>query len=363
MEKTTNASRRNIIFLEAAVAVGLTAAFCLPAQAQSAKAFYTGKSLRFIIPSGAGGGYDAYSRLLARHLGDHIPGNPHIVVENMPGASGVRATNWLYKQAPRDGTVMGSTYNTLLSEPLLGDTATEYDPTKFGWIGSITTQYNSCMVWHTSPIKSIEDAMKEEVKVSTTGLSGNSAKTPLMLNMLIGTKFKVISGYDTTGMRYAVERGEVDGICGLSYDTYEAANPGWLQDKKIRFILQTGRKRIKQLPDVPLLIDYVKDPKDRAALKVLDVDEDVGRPHMFPPGVPQYLVKALRTAFDETMKDPKFLEDAHRMHIDPDPMTGEQAEKEIKEAYATPKDIVARAATIWPPATAGSHGGQGSHAR
>jgi tripartite-type tricarboxylate transporter receptor subunit TctC len=307
--------------------------------------------VRFIIPSGAGGGYDAYGRLLARRLADHIPGNPHIIVENMPGASGLTGTNWLYNVAPKDGSVMASTYNTLLTEPLFGNTRAKYDPVKFEWIGSITTQYNSCMVWNTSPIKTIEDAMKEEVKVSTTGMTGNSAQTPGMLNMLIGTKFKLIAGYSTTGMRLAVEQGEVDGICGFSYDTYAASDPEWLKDNKIRFILQTGNKPVKELPDVPLLINYVKDPKELAALKVLGVNEEIGRPFLFPPGVPQYLVAALRTAFMETMNDPKFIADCERMHIDPDPMTGEAIQKMLKEAYSAPKDVVAEAARLWPPTT------------
>jgi tripartite-type tricarboxylate transporter receptor subunit TctC len=349
MTDFTGTSLRRAVFLVSAVVAGLVIAGAARANAQSAESFYHGKTLRFIVPSGAGGGYDAFSRLLARHLGDHIPGNPRIVVENMPGASGLLGTNWLYSIAPRDGTVIGSTYNTLLTEPLLGNSATKYDPTKFEWIGSITTQYNACMVWHTSSIKTIEDATKREVRVSTTGLTGNSAKMPLMVNMLLGTKFKVIAGYSTTGMRLAAERGEVEGICGISYDTYAAANPEWLQDHKIRFILQSGPKPAKALPDVPLLKNYVKDPKEKAALKLLSVDEDVGRPQLMPPGVPQYLVKAMRTAFNDTMKDPKFLADAHRMHIQPAPMTGEEIEAELKEAYASPKDIVAVAAKLWPP--------------
>ncbi|HET9149946.1 MAG TPA: tripartite tricarboxylate transporter substrate-binding protein [Alphaproteobacteria bacterium] len=343
-------SPSTVAFLACAAVAGLTLAV-VPAHAKSAKDFYSGKDLRFIIPSGAGGGYDAYGRLLARHLGDNIPGHPSLVVENMPGASGLRGTNYLYNLAPKDGTVMGATYNTLLTEPLLGDTATKYDPTKFEWIGSITTQYNSCMVWAASPIKTIQDAMKREVKVSTTGLSGNSARTPIMLNKLIGTKFDLISGYTTTGMRFAVERGEVEGICGFSYDTYEAANPEWIRDHKIRFILQTGSKRAKQLPNVPLLTEIVKNKKDLQALKVLDVNEQAGRPFLFPPGVPSYLVTALRTAFNNTMKDPKFLADAHKMHIEPDPMTGQQIEAALKVSYAMPKDVIARAAEIWPPAT------------
>ena len=342
------ASPQSAIVLAAAVAA-LATAGATHANAASAEAFYKGKSLRLIVPSGAGGGYDVYSRLLARHLADHIPGHPSIVVENMPGASGILGTNWLYNIAPRDGTVLGSTFNTLLTEPLLGNVAAKYEPTQFEWVGSMNTQYNACTVWHTSSIRTIEDAMQREVRVSTTGLTGNSAKTPLMLNMLLGTKFKVIAGYTTTGMRLAVERGEVEGICGLSYDTYAAANPEWLIDKKIRFILQTGSQPAKALPDVPLLINYVKEPVQRAALKVLEVDEEVGRPYMFPPGVPEYLVKAMREAFNATMNDQNFLADAGRMRIPPEPMTGEQIEPEIKKAYAAPKDVVATAAELWPP--------------
>ena len=343
-------SPRNETLLALAVIAGVLIAGAVQAKTQSIESFYSGKTLRFIVPDGVGGGYDAYSRLLARHLADHVLGHPRIVTENMPGAAGIVATNWLYHVAPHDGSVIGATYNTLLTEPLLGDAAAQYDPTKFEWIGSITTQYNACMVWHTSPIQTIEDAKRREVRVSTTGLTGNSAKLPLMLNTLLGTQFKVIAGYTSNGMRLAVERGEVEGVCGLPYDTYATANPEWLKDKEIRFILQAGSKPAKALPDVPLLINYVRDPDATAALNVLNVDQAAGRPQLFPPGVPKYMVKALRTAFDETMQDPKFLADAERMRIQPEPMAGAQIEEEIKHAYAAPKDIVALAAKLWPPA-------------
>jgi tripartite-type tricarboxylate transporter receptor subunit TctC len=335
--------------IAAALAVVASLTITAPlARAQSAASFYGGKTLRFIVPDGVGGGYDAYARLLARHLADHIPGHPRIVTENLPGASGLVATNWLYNLAPRDGSVMGSTYNTLLTDPLLGDQVAKYDPTRFEWIGSITTQYNACMVWGTSSIKTIEDATKQDVRVSTAGLTGNSAKLPLMLNTLLGTRFKVIAGYTTSGMRLAVERGEVEGICGIPYDTYAAANSEWLENNKIRFILQTGPKPAKALADVPLLIDYIKDPLQRAALTVLDVNQDAGRPQMFPPGVPDYLVQALRTAFDDTMRDPQFLSDAQHMRLEPSPMTGAAIEAEIKRSYTAPADAVAEAAKLWP---------------
>jgi tripartite-type tricarboxylate transporter receptor subunit TctC len=342
-------SRRQGLLALAFVAA-LAVAGATRTHAQSAESFYRGKNLTFIVPDGVGGGYDAYARLLARHLADHIPGHPRIVAENMPGAAGLIATNWLYHVAPHDGSVMGETYSTLLTEPLLGDAAALYNPTKFEWIGSMTRQYNVCMVWHTSPIETISDATSREVRVSTTGLAGNSTKLPLMLNTLIGTKFKVIAGYTSGGMRLAVERGEVEGICGVPYDTYQAANPEWLTDRKIRFILQTGSKPMQALPDVPLLLNYVKDPKQRAALGVIAIDQDAGRPQLFPPGVPDYLVKALGTAFDETMKDPKFLADAAGMNIQPEPMTGEEIEAELKQAYVAPKDVVTLAAKLWPPA-------------
>lgn len=348
--------RRTEVILTLAMAASLSVASAPRTNAQSAASFYSNKNLRFIVPDGVGGGYDAYSRLLARHLADHIPGHPRIVAENMPGAAGLVATNWLYNVAPRDGSVMGATYNTLLTEPLLGDAAAKYDPTKFNWIGSITRQYNVCMVWHTSSIRTIEDAKTREVRVGTTGLAGNSTKLPLMLNALLDTKFKVIAGYTSGGMRLAVEREEVEGICGVPYDTYAAANPEWLRDKKVRFILQTGSKPLEVLPDVPMLLDYIKDPRQRAALEVLAVDQDAGRPELLPPGVPDYLVQALRAAFNETMQDPKFLAEADGMNLRFEPMTGEQVDAEIKQAYAAPEDVVTLAAKLWPPALPKNNG-------
>lgn len=334
--------------LASVLSAGFSFAGLTLAHAQSAEDFYKGKQVKMIIPGGEGGGYDTYTRLLARHLDRHIPGKPQIISQNMPGASGMRGTNWLYNAAPRDGLTMGSTYNTLLTEPLLGNQMAKYSADKFEWIGSMGTQYNACMVWHTSPIKSIEDAMQREVLVSTTGATGNSAKVPLMLNLLLGTKFKVISGYKTTEARLAVERGEVEGICGFSYDTYLAANPDWIKNNKIRFILQAGSKGVPQLEGVPLLDKYIKDPLQKEALELLSVRDIVGRPHMFPPEVPKYLVTALRKAFDDTMKDPTFLGESRKLNIEPDPVGGDEIEARLKKAYAADKKVVELAAKLWP---------------
>lgn len=339
-------SWRSAVVVSAAVA-GFTA-YAFSASAQDAATFYKGKDIKLISGSGVGGGYDSYSRLLARHIGDHIPGHPNLVVQNMPGASGIKAANWVYNVAPKDGTVISGTYNNLVIEPLLGDKATQFDPRKFEWIGAMGKQYLTCSVWHTSSIHTVEDAMKQEVKVSTTGATGNSSRFPEMLNKLLGTKFKVISGYTTSGMRLAMERGEVEGICGFSFDTFNASNPDWIRDKKLRFFLV--EEPVPQLPGVPRLADYVKNPLDRAAIKVLEVRDVVGRPHMMPPGTPKPLVAVIRKAFMDTMKDPKFLAEADKLHIEIDALPGETVEKEINDAYAQPKNVIDRAIELWPPA-------------
>src|SRR3954452_25127051 len=204
-------------------------------------ASYQGKTVRMIIPSGAGGGYDTYARVLTAHLANHLPGKPAIVNQNMPGASRMIAINWSASDnAPKDGTVLAATYNALLIEPLFDNPQAKDDPRKFEWIGSIGKQQQICVTWHTSPIKSIEQAKEREVIVSSTGVTGNSATMPKMLNQLIGTKFKVVSGYTTSESRLAVERGEAEGICGLSYSTLKASNPAWILDNSINVLVQTG---------------------------------------------------------------------------------------------------------------------------
>lgn len=317
-------------------AVGLFAAGA--AQSQE----YKGKQVRMTIASGEGGGYDTYARVLSRHMPKHVPGNPTFVDQNMPGASGMAATNWGYKVAPKDGSVIVATYNALLLEPLFGNKSAQYDPREFEWIGSIGKQQNICMTWHTSPIKTIEQAKEREIVVAATGATGNAATLPKIVNAMLGTKFKVVGGYKTTESRLAVERGEAEGICGLSWSTLKASNPEWIQNKRMNVMLQTGENRQAELPNVPLLIEKVQSPDDKKLLQILSVPEDMGRPFFMPPGTPKNLVTVMRRAFDATMKDKDFLAEGEKTHLEVDPMKGEDMQTRITEAYKAPKAIVKR---------------------
>jgi tripartite-type tricarboxylate transporter receptor subunit TctC len=316
---------------------GQGAAYSQPAE------IYPHKQIRMIIPAGAGGGYDSYARILAKHLEKFIPGNPVFVNQNMPGASGMVGTNWTASVAPKDGSVIAITYNTLLLEPLFGNSATKYDPRELEWIGSMGKQQQTCATWHTSPIKTIEQAREREVVVAATGATGNSALMPKQLNTLLGTKFRVISGYSTSESRLAVERGEVEGICGLSLSTLKASSPEWIQNKRINILIQTGAEPQEGLSHVPLLSSLVKDTDDRQALTVLAFPEETGRPFFMPPGTPKALVQVMRRAFDATLRDAAFLIDAEKARLELDPVPGEQVEAMIRQVYAMSEPLIRRA--------------------
>jgi tripartite-type tricarboxylate transporter receptor subunit TctC len=311
------------------------------ANAQTPEAFYKGKQVRLIVASGSGGGYDTYSRVLARYMPDHVPGKPTFVVQNMDGAGGLKATNYTYAVAPKDGTAFVATYNALTTQPLIDKHGVEYDPLKMSWVGSMGKQQQICVTWNTSPIKTIEQAKQKEMSVSSTGATGNSATLPKLLNELIGTKFKVILGYDTNGQRLAVERGEVDGVCGLSYTTLIASNPDWILNKKVNILVQTGDEPHPAMKDVPLVINLVK-PEDKPLVKLYALPGDIGRPYVAPPDVPADRLNALRRAFDATMKDKEFLAEAEKTHLEIDALTGEQVAKLLQEAYSAPPEAIKR---------------------
>lgn len=330
--------------LVSAIAMGAAAAILMAGAAAAQAVSYEGKTLRIIIPSGAGGGYDTYARVLSAHIADHLPGKPTIVNQNMPGASGMIAVNWsATDNAPRDGSVLIATYNSLLLEPLFNNPQAKYDPRKFEWIGSIGKQQQICLTWHTSPIKTIEQAKEREVVVSATGATGNTATIPKMLNTLLGTKFKVVTGYSTTESRLAVERGEAEGACGHSYSTLKASNPDWIINKRINVLMQTGGTAQQGLEDVPLLVNLVSDPDKKKVLGLLAYPEEMGRPFYMPAGTPKEYVAAMRKAFAETLKDPAFLADAERSRLEIDPVTGADMEKMIRAAFETPKPLIEQA--------------------
>jgi tripartite-type tricarboxylate transporter receptor subunit TctC len=316
------------------------------AAGQGADALYAGKQIRMVIASGAGGGYDAYARILALHLSRHIPGNPSIIDQNMPSAAGMQATNWAYTAAPKDGTVILATYNSLLAEPLYGNPAARFDPLKLETVGSISRQQNICATWHTSPVRTLDQAKTREVIVTATGAASDTAIMPKILNTLLGTRFKIVMGYSTTEQRLAVERGEAEGVCGLSWSTLKASSPDWARRDRINVLVQTGKTPQADLPDVPVLVDLVASPQDKRVIELLSFPQELGRPFLMPPDTPKVLVGAIRRAFDETLRDPLFLADAEKALLEVNPVSGEAMEQALKDAYATPKELVRRAAEL-----------------
>ena len=328
--------------MAAAAAVLMGAA---QAAAQNPADFYKGSNVTILVGSGAGGGYDLYARVLARHLGRHIPGEPHIVVQNMPGADGITALNHIYAIAPRDGSMLSATYNTLPLDPLFGGPASRFDPFKLSWIGSIDKQINVCAAWATKPFKTLEDAMQKEMNLSSAGATGWRTLLPRMLNNLAGTKFHVVMGYEAAASFLAVERGEVDGAC-TTYETLEATEPDWIVQHKIVFMAQFGRTPLPELPGVPMGLEKIKHPDDLAAVRLVLLQQEFGRPFVAPPSLPPERLAALRQGFDATMQDPAYRQEAQKAGMFVNPMTGAEIDAVLKEAYAAPKPMVERAKLI-----------------
>ena len=260
------------------VSAAITAAMAGPVAAQSVAEFYKGSQVTMLIGSGAGGGYDTYSRVLARHMGHHIPGNPTVVPKNMPGGASIKAANYTYNVAPKDGSVFAAVFNTLPFAPVVGKKGPKFDIHKFAWIGSIGKHQNICATWHASKTKTLADAKARETIVSATGATGNAAVFPTIFNKALGTKFKVVLGYKASGARMAVTRGEADGICGMSYQTLLSSNPTWFSEKKINIIAQIGLKPHPDMKGVPMALDLIKNKADRDLMTFLMLPQEMGRP-------------------------------------------------------------------------------------
>jgi tripartite-type tricarboxylate transporter receptor subunit TctC len=298
----------------------------------------------------AGGGIDLYGRAVARHFGRHVPGNPTVTVQVMPGAGGIRAANFLAEQAPKDGTAITTFAGGPILEPLIGARNPGYDMSQFTWIGAVTKDVSVCIASGASPFKTIEDVQKEQMIVAGTGAGSETDTWPLILNDVLGTKFKVVTGYlGSQETILAIERGEAHGRCGLSLSSLKSAKPEWLRDKTVNVLLQIALEKSPELPDVPLLFDLVTKQDDRQALELLVGPTAMARPFVGPPGLLADKAGLLRRAFDATMKDPEFLADADKLKADVAPMTGEDVQKLVARIYATPRSVIERVKKFFAP--------------
>jgi len=304
---------------------------------QSVEDFYRGKKLDLIIGYSSGGTYDLYARLVARYLGNYIPGKPLIVPRNMPGAGSRAAANWVYNIAPKDGTVLATADQSLSLQQAIGDKRISFDTTKFIYIGNPNIENNTTAAWAASGIKTIDDAKKREVTAGATGGS-TSSQYPKAMNALLGTKFKIVLGYPGgNDVNLALERGEVDVRGSNSWTSWKATRPDWIAEHKINILVQIGLAKASDLPDVPLLMDLAANDGDRQLLRVLSASTHIGRPIFTSPGVLAERVEALRKAFDTMMHDPAFIQEARREKFDIDPSTGASMQQIVDEMMAIPK--------------------------
>jgi tripartite-type tricarboxylate transporter receptor subunit TctC len=298
----------------------------------------------------AGGGIDLYARLVGRHIGRHIAGNPTVTVQVMPGAGGIRAANYLAEQAPRDGTAITTFAGGPILEPLIGARNPGYDMSSFTWIGAITKDIGLCIAWGATPFKTIEDAKKQQMVVAGTGAGSETDTWPLVLNDVLGTKFKLVTGYvGSQETILAIERGEVHGRCVFSYSALKVAKPDWLHDKKINVLVLTALERHPDFPGVPAVVDLVTKQEDRQLLELMTGPSAMGRPFAAPPGLPANKAALLRRAFDATMQDPQFRAEAARIQADLAPTTGEEVQKLVARLYATPRSVVERGKRLLAP--------------
>ena len=277
----------------------------MPRRPQTPEQFFKGKNISLYIGLAVGGGYDVYGRIVARHMGKHIPGNPTIVPKNMEGAGSLRLANWLYNVAPKDGTAFGIINRGIPFEPLIGNKAARFDATKFTWIGSANDEVSTCVAWNRAGVTKFDDLFSKQLFVGGTGGSADTDQFPKIINGVFGTKFKLVSGYPGgNDVEFAMERGEVDGRCGWSWSTLVSARKKWYEDGTIKILVQLALHKHKDLPDVPLIIDLAKTEEQKQVLRLIFVRATLGRPFLAPPGLPADRADVLRRAFDATMKDP-----------------------------------------------------------
>ena len=306
--------------------------------------FFAGKTITLMAHTAPGGGYDTYLRLLARHMGRFIPGNPALIVTNKPGAGGLLALNHAGNLAPRDGTFMTLVQQAILLHEPMGAPGLQTSLKQLNWIGNLSQSNNLVVTWHTSPVKTIEDAMVREATLGASGTGSTAAQLPAFINAILGTRFKIILGYDGgTSIQIAMQRGEMEGRGANTWSSYKATTPNEVRDGKYNYLIQVGLRKEVELPNVPLLSDLtrgdiLKEPISRFVSLALTVS----RPLAAPPNVPADRIAILRKAFDATMKDAAFLAEAEKLGAEIDPMEGQQVQDAVAEILSTPKDVIAR---------------------
>jgi tripartite-type tricarboxylate transporter receptor subunit TctC len=311
--------------------------------------FFKGKQIHLLCSTGPGGVYDTFSRLLAQFMPDHIAGHPTIVVQNMPGASGLAATNFIYNGAPRDGTYIAGVHNGMPTAPLEEPQSAHFDANKLSWIGSISDDPFVGYVWHTAPIQTYEQAKTIPVVMGSASIDSMGVKMAILSNAFFGTKFKIVLGYESSStVKLALEKGELQGTFANSWGDLKTQQPDWIRDHTVRIIIQDGYKKDPELPDVPLIVDQAKNPADRQALDLLLARQDFARPYIAPPGLPAGRLDLLRRAFDATMHDPRFVAAAKdaRLAVD-NPMTGEQLSARVADLSKTPPEVMQRLSKLY----------------
>src|ERR1700716_1585259 len=327
------------------LALGIVAGACLSqAKADVVAEFYKGRTVTVVVSSNAAGGYDTFARAIARYMGKHIPGNPALIVRNMPGAGGMTATNFLYNNADKDGSVIGLVQNNTPFEPLFGTREARYDPVKFNWLGSPSSETAMVLLWHSVPVSSVADLKAREVAVGVSGANSTPAFFTRLLNATVGTKMKPINGYPgQNDVLLAMERREIDGHPSAFFSSVRSMRPNWLRDKTAKAIVQYGAEKLAELPDVPFAPDLVTNDEDRLVMQAAFAPLALGRPFLMPPGVAAERVAALRSAFAATMADPDFLAEGERVGLGINaPRTGEQIQEVMQRAYQSPSRVIDR---------------------
>jgi tripartite-type tricarboxylate transporter receptor subunit TctC len=327
--------------------VCLTAA---AAHAQPVEDFYRGRTVNLVIGYSVGGGYDMHGRMLARHLGKHIPGNPGIVVQNMPGGGSLRAANFLYNAAPKDGSTIGIFSRGMAMEPLIGASNTQYDARKFTWLGSITNEASVCATSSTSKVKTWDDLLATPFTVAGEGSGSDPDIFATMIKNVFGAKLRLVAGYPGSAeMTLAIERGEVDGRCGWTWSSIKLQRPDWITGHRLNVLVQLASHRIPDLADVPLLTEHATTERQRQIVNVILGRQVMGRPVVAPPAIPVDRKQALRRAFDATMADPGYVAEATSRGLEINPVGGADLDKLLDDLYATPPDVIAEVRAIIAP--------------